>query len=1782
MSNPKTVKDVLTEAVNRDFGLALTADQLNFDTPELINPEVVDFNSALRNSHVRIWRAADKDGPAVELEIDYNRLQLLKLASFRSLQFPYTGQATTLDLLPQFNARFGVTLTAEDIVSEPVIAAGDESYTAQLRAAPASLMIFGELELSLGQAQVPEEPEEPEEPGEPGGPGDFARDSAMPVDLFLSMWSSEEDDDIYLVGGIQDHYLAYLSADLNFGAKMEHATLPVVPTVGAGGLETYYVEADEYGDTSTSMSVGMNFGSYVGALDERYEVRVSHTLLTPEIEPISVSYKLEYIEIPNALANPGTHSIDAAFGPYDPETHSYDLDITDDSISEVTFASLVSNGGGLGPHDSLHIQLAVIEGGNDDTRVPYTLLIDGEEVASYYVGDWGPQGNWEIITPNDGVGYGDVEFRISDLDKNVGVKLRLTLKPQAIAQYELSDLVGTPSADQIAYHIETTAQGRATGVGFDKFNFATIVDPNRALPHDGNGFIYGDYDTQIAVTHRQTNDTTIMNLRTVVDGGLEEVADRFTQFSVGDTVEGPFIEDGVLRLVTSDSLPPGNSWCRAWSDRQAFSGCFSNFSTHSVGWSSADFPHQTGVELGVQVDEQGWQLLIAHEDLTQYAPTLGITVDNSLEIELIELLPLSQDFDWVYRHGEVARFSITRSHPTDPVVLALQGSGQSWTLGPSHVWVDPSGYSALVRLTNEHFLAAFPHKTNSQGLVHGEFRIVARRFVGGQLQAKFTFRVRPWAEPELIFETSYDQVLGAPFSNDGTLYLDQETEDRNFIKAESEYLTVGLRPWTSGNSVDPDGNNDNPGDGTYEISPLLIDESSGELLLHFALAHSANANIIDDFDITLNIGAGNEYYYISMHLQQDGDFILTGDGLAEPIRAGYTGGFGEQAQFVVNLTALAVQLGWTGATPEHVVNGSGTLLGTYEVDVGVYKREEGITAYIPMTIHVPGNGGGDEPEEIVGSGFFVSNPMMAARTADFSRFAVVDDSSAPKIGPTDIATHVTGVEEELIILRASGWPERIEVCVSQNGGTNWETYQVHRRFRDLSRSTRAAYFKGGHYIQLSEDLDPNLSGSGRAYGLFRLVREEVDEVVGYTFERVADIPVNLSGAGLPNHTFADDTALYALGYKRMESNGAYRLTMFRTEDLQTWDEFDLGDTAGGTAVATNILDVTYGQGKVYLVGRNTRTGTGWDKMSYGVLDLTNIGAGIQWATDWPEIYEPVTSSQYLVQFADILVTDTHVVAATNRNIVSDTNGGGQYYPTNEVGSIFAKRVDNLSAPWEVLNYDSGVENITLAYVENRLLAFGKRAAGRENGASMTYAFYDPDTGWSDWTVEEDENNVFNLTSDTSYVAAVDARSPDPYDPLEPLPLPPDELLPNIFGTSEPLANAAPMMVEGPDHALYLATATTAFTWVGSERVYGVYRLLPYTGEERENALDTSYLARVSNSGSTYQVPTFSSMTVDAEGRLYLASNNLLYAWNGSAYVGGKNVIRLLANGLYDESFDISSLTHVRNCMINKRNRLMVWQSGTVGSGDVTVGDTTPNNLIELNLDGTVSEDFECGLVRQSAGTMTGIQRLWQLSNGNYILYVGNNSTNGVNRKLVVLDEEGTALPATTMAYNGMTVKEVVEIAQEDGPPKVAIHGNNLNQNSFGSVLAVADAGLQTVTYAPYAHEVLGAAMLFNGRIYPAALPGHFVAWTYNSTVAEKGQLELVNADTFERTEYMHTAGSFQPQWAKIGPNKDVLVLWTNSGGDAQWIYRDRFPLRHPRWMPNLTVALQLATPAPGA
>jgi hypothetical protein len=142
----------IVDYVNNTKGTSLTAADLSFGTPELVDPSVLTlFHPTRRNTKVEVEFQGNLQIPAFELSAFYNRLHLSRLFAMHSYFIPRTTETTIHQLLPKISEIIKFTLTEADVYDGEF--AEDGSFTMYAR--NESYGVFGSVILSVANDPAP-------------------------------------------------------------------------------------------------------------------------------------------------------------------------------------------------------------------------------------------------------------------------------------------------------------------------------------------------------------------------------------------------------------------------------------------------------------------------------------------------------------------------------------------------------------------------------------------------------------------------------------------------------------------------------------------------------------------------------------------------------------------------------------------------------------------------------------------------------------------------------------------------------------------------------------------------------------------------------------------------------------------------------------------------------------------------------------------------------------------------------------------------------------------------------------------------------------------------------------------------------------------------------------------------------------------------------------------------------------------------------------------------------------------------------------------------------------------------------------------------------------------------------------------------------------------------------------------------------------------------------------------------------------------------------------------
>lgn len=141
-------EEQLVASLNRLQNVNLTADQVRFGVPELVNTVVNDLSDPTqRNSRVQITNAVTEPYEFSSV-LHFNRLSLATV--FQVPEAKFGGEIThTHDLLPQMSERLGFLVSANDIVGHSVDTSNGYPQTLLLIAAASSLLLYGQVNVTL-------------------------------------------------------------------------------------------------------------------------------------------------------------------------------------------------------------------------------------------------------------------------------------------------------------------------------------------------------------------------------------------------------------------------------------------------------------------------------------------------------------------------------------------------------------------------------------------------------------------------------------------------------------------------------------------------------------------------------------------------------------------------------------------------------------------------------------------------------------------------------------------------------------------------------------------------------------------------------------------------------------------------------------------------------------------------------------------------------------------------------------------------------------------------------------------------------------------------------------------------------------------------------------------------------------------------------------------------------------------------------------------------------------------------------------------------------------------------------------------------------------------------------------------------------------------------------------------------------------------------------------------------------------------------------------------------
>lgn len=133
MADPYNTREVLIELINADDNLNVTVDDVTFGTPV----RVTDPNPP-RNTILQITSKTESGFYGVKT-INYNRMHISEIGT---IQVERGAANSHVALLPAINTKYGLFLTAEDIVDQVIPAGQTGLITVPLQISPNSLSFY--------------------------------------------------------------------------------------------------------------------------------------------------------------------------------------------------------------------------------------------------------------------------------------------------------------------------------------------------------------------------------------------------------------------------------------------------------------------------------------------------------------------------------------------------------------------------------------------------------------------------------------------------------------------------------------------------------------------------------------------------------------------------------------------------------------------------------------------------------------------------------------------------------------------------------------------------------------------------------------------------------------------------------------------------------------------------------------------------------------------------------------------------------------------------------------------------------------------------------------------------------------------------------------------------------------------------------------------------------------------------------------------------------------------------------------------------------------------------------------------------------------------------------------------------------------------------------------------------------------------------------------------------------------------------------------------------------
>lgn len=136
--------DLIIDLINVANSTSLNSTKISFEAPSVLSNDPNNHNTGVKVVAVK------DSGYIGDVDVTYNRLDIGLLFKNIALNLDVTKPATTKDLLPKLNSKYGLGLTIDDIEDNAVDMSGDGPHTHTIVMKVTSLAYIGQVTTTIG------------------------------------------------------------------------------------------------------------------------------------------------------------------------------------------------------------------------------------------------------------------------------------------------------------------------------------------------------------------------------------------------------------------------------------------------------------------------------------------------------------------------------------------------------------------------------------------------------------------------------------------------------------------------------------------------------------------------------------------------------------------------------------------------------------------------------------------------------------------------------------------------------------------------------------------------------------------------------------------------------------------------------------------------------------------------------------------------------------------------------------------------------------------------------------------------------------------------------------------------------------------------------------------------------------------------------------------------------------------------------------------------------------------------------------------------------------------------------------------------------------------------------------------------------------------------------------------------------------------------------------------------------------------------------------------------